>query len=421
MTGPCAALIAVGSELLTPERIDTNSLYITGRLNTLGIAVVAKAIVGDSHEDIVTAMNAALSRADVVIVTGGLGPTDDDLTRECAAEVLGVAQDEDPAITDQIRARFASRGLQMPEINRRQAMVPRGAEVLANPRGTAPGLWLVDGLRRMLLLPGPPPEMQPMLEDWCERHGRDLGGGTLLVRRVLKVATLGESHVEERAQPAYARWRERGLPVSPTILAAPGQVELHLTASTTNALEGAAALDEAVADLATALGENLFTTTGQSLEEVTGEMLRARRRTIACAESCTGGLLMSRLTDVPGSSEYVFGGIVAYSDDVKVQSLGVSAQLLEAYGAVSEPVGTAMADGVRERFKVDIGVGITGIAGPGGGTPTKPVGTVVIALSAEPEASVRTYQFRGNRQTIRLWATQVALDRVRRMLLKHRT
>jgi nicotinamide-nucleotide amidase len=421
MTGPTAALIAVGSELLTPERIDTNSLHITARLNALGVAVIGKTIVGDSRVDIVTAMNAALSWADVVIVTGGLGPTDDDLTRDCAAGVFGLTQEEDPAITEQIRQRFAKRGLVMPDINRRQAMVPRGAEVLSNPRGTAPGLWLVDGLRRLLLLPGPPPEMQPMFEEWCERHGPSLGGGTILLRRVLKVASMGESHVEERAQPAYARWRERGLPVSPTILAGPGQVELHLTVATTDPQEAAAVLEEATGDLTAAIGESLFTTTGQSLEEVTGDLLRARRLTIAGAESCTGGLLMSRFTDVPGSSDYVLGGVVAYSDEVKVHSLGVGRDLLQAYGAVSEPVGVAMADGVRERFHADVGVGITGIAGPGGGTPEKPVGTVVIALSADQGARVRTYQFRGNRQTIRMWATQVAMDQVRRLLLKHKT
>jgi nicotinamide-nucleotide amidase len=416
MTGSRAEIIAVGSELLTPYRVDTNSLHITERLNAIGVAVSGKAIVGDDREGIASAIRAALSRADLVVVTGGLGPTDDDLTRDAAADVFEIPQDEDPGITETIRRRFAARGLTMPEINRRQAMVPRGAEVLPNPRGTAPGLWLAQGTRRLLLLPGPPPELQPMLDAWCERHGKALGGGTHLVRRILRVASMSESHVEELARPAYARWRERGLPISPTILAAPGQIELHLTVSAASSDDAARVLDEAACELAAAVGENVFTTTGELLEEVTGALLRSRRKTIALAESCTGGLLASRLTDISGSSDYVIGGIVAYSNAVKIQELGVPSEMIESYGAVSEPVAAAMADGVRARFATDIGVGVTGIAGPGGGTPDKPVGTTVIAVSHADGATVRTHQFRGARQTIKFWATQMAMDAVRRHL-----
>ncbi len=417
MSGARAEIIAVGSELLTPSRIDTNSLHITGRLNAIGIAVTGKSIVGDDRAQIASALRGALSRAHLVVVTGGLGPTDDDLTRDVAAEVLGLPLEEDGAIVDVIRQRFESRGMTMPEINRRQAMVPRGAEVLPNPRGTAPGLWMVDGERRLLLLPGPPPEMQPMLEMWCGLHGASLAGGTCLVRRVLKVAGMSESHVEELAQPAYERWRASGLPVMPTILAAPGQIELHLTAAAQGAEEAAGALETAAQDLVAALGRRVFTTEGESLEEVTGRLLREQAKTIAVAESCTGGLLMSRLTDVAGSSDYVLGGVVAYSNALKIDLLGVPRELLEAHGAVSEPVGMAMADGIRTRHHADIGIGITGIAGPGGGTPEKPTGTVVIALSAEDGAHVRTYHFRGGRQAVKFWATQMAMEQVRRRLL----
>ncbi len=417
MTGACAEIIAVGSELLTPSRTDTNSLHITERLNAIGISIAAKAIVGDDRAQIAAAMENALAHADVVIVTGGLGPTDDDLTRDVAAEVFALQLEEDPAIVENIRQRFAARGLQMPEINRKQAQVPRGAEVLGNPRGTAPGLWLVDGLRRMLLLPGPPGEMQPMLEQWCERHGKALGGGVHLVRRVLKVANMTESHVEELAQPVYSRWRDAGALVA-TILATPGQIELHLTASAASREEAEAALEPAVAELVTALGGNVFTTRGESLEEVVGALLKGTHSTIAVAESCTGGLLLSRLTDVPGSSEYVIGGVVAYSNDLKIDLLGVDRALLDQHGAVSEPVAVAMAEGVRERHGASVAVGITGIAGPSGGSTAKPVGTVAIAVSSATGTRAWTQLFRGGRQQIKFWATQAALDAVRRLLIR---
>jgi nicotinamide-nucleotide amidase len=416
MIGTRAEIIAVGSELLTSSRIDTNSLHITERLNAIGIAVVGKGVVGDDRDQIAAAMSAALARADVVVVTGGLGPTDDDLTRDAAAVVFSLALDEDPSITERIRQRFAQRGLTMPEINRRQALVPRGARVLENPRGTAPGLWLADGGRRLLLLPGPPPEMQPMLEAWCAQWGAALSGGLHLVRRVLKVASMSESHVEELAQPAYARWRASALPVSPTILAAPGQIELHLTATAASAEDAAATLEVAASDLVQVLGESLFTTTGESLEEVTGAALRASGNTIAAAESCTGGLVLSRLTDVPGSSDYVVGGVVAYSNAVKIGALAVPKEMIDAYGAVSEPVAAAMAEGVRLKYGADVGIGVTGIAGPGGGSPDKPVGTTAIAVSSASGIVVRTYRFRGNRQMVKFWASQTALDQVRRLL-----
>lgn len=416
MTGACAHIIAVGSELLTPSRIDTNSLHITARLNSIGIAVAAKLVVGDDRDQIAAAIGDSLSRADVVIVTGGLGPTDDDLTREAAASVFGLELLEDTAIVEQIRQRFAARGLRMPEINRRQAMVPKGAEVLPNRRGTAPGLWIEDGLRRVLLLPGPPPEMEPMLDAWIERHGKPIGGGIHLVRRVLKVANVSESHVEEMAQPVYARWREAGLPLSVTILAAPGQIELHLTATTASREEADAVLDPAVEDLVEALHGHVFTTRGETLEEVVGRLLSESHSSIAVAESCTGGLLTSRLTDVPGSSEYVIGSVVAYSNVMKVEALDVPAALIEEHGAVSEPVAVAMADGVRARHRTTLGVGITGIAGPSGGSSAKPVGTVAIAISTPQGATVRTQLFRGNRQQVKFWATQAALEQIRRLL-----
>lgn len=413
-----AEIIAVGSELLTPSRIDTNSLYITERLNEIGIVIAAKSIVGDDRADLTAFIRAALRRADLVIVTGGLGPTDDDVTREAAAAALGLALEEDAAIVEGIRARFASRGLDMPAVNRKQALVPRGAEVLPNPNGTAPGLSLfIDG-RYLLLLPGPPVEMRPMLERWCAGRAAALAGSRSLIRRVLRVANMSESHVEEAAQPIYSRWVGAPVPIATTILAAPAQIELHLTATAASREAADAALAAAAEELAAAIGPAVFTTEGASLEEVVGHLLRARKQTISVAESCTGGLVSSRLTDVPGSSDYFLAGIVAYSNEAKTALLGVPAALIEQHGAVSEPVAVAMAEGARERNRATIGVGVTGIAGPGGGSAAKPVGTVAIATVAEGHpARVRTYRFRGGRQQIKLHASQTALDEVRRLLL----
>jgi nicotinamide-nucleotide amidase len=412
-----AAIVAVGSELLTPFRIDTNSLFVTERLNELGIEVVRKTVVGDELAGVANICRDALASIDLVVFTGGLGPTDDDVTREAVAAALDRPLEEDAAIAAGIERRFAARGLTMPEINRRQAMVPRGAAVLENPNGTAPGLWMEHEGRGVLLLPGPPPELQPMLEAWCRSVAAGRGGATPIRRRVLKITGRTESHVEEALQPLYARWQRADPPVSVTILAAPGQIELHLSARG----EPAAAqevLERAAAEAGDALGTDVFSDDGRSLEEVVGGLLRARGWKIAVAESCTGGLFASRLTDVPGSSDYVQLGVVSYSNVSKIDVLSVPADLIEVHGAVSEPVAVAMATGARERAHADVGVAITGIAGPGGGTRQKPVGTVALAvLGPDGVARVRTARFRGNRLQIKFQAAQAALDEVRRMLV----
>lgn len=413
-----AEIIAVGSELLTSAKVDTNSLYITARLNEIGIAVAAKAVVGDDRAQLASFLRQAAARADVVVVTGGLGPTEDDVTRDAAADAFGLELEEDPGIVQVIRARFESRGLAMPEINRRQAQVPRGARVLLNSRGTAPGLWIDHPAGRLLLVPGPPGEMRPMVDEWCAAEGPALAGGVCLATRVLKVANRAESHVDEIAQPVYTRWRGAQVPISTTILAAPGQIELHLTATASRRGDAEAALARAAEELVSRLGMDVFTTTGQSLEEVVGEQLIAAGATIAVGESCTGGLIASRLTDVPGSSTYMLAAVVAYSNAAKSAMLDVPAPLIDAHGAVSGVVAVAMADGARLRFGASIGVGITGIAGPGGGTPEKPVGTVFVAVSSEGRpAHVRSYQLRGGRAQIKFQASQAALDQVRRLLM----
>ena len=412
-----AEIVAVGSELLGSTRLDTNSLYIAERLARLGIELRAKAVVGDNRDDLAALFRQALTRADLIVLTGGLGPTDDDITREVVADVLGLPLDIDERIVEQIAARFAGRKMQMPEINRRQAHVPRGAVVLANANGTAPGLLISHERRLVALLPGPPREMQPMIERLCEGAFAERASGERLYRATLFVAGRSESYVEQLAQPLYAEWRRRTPAISTTILAAPGQIEFHLTVRDSDERSGRSAVDAARDELHRVLGEDVFSTDGRSMEEVVGAMLRDRGYRIAAAESCTGGQLTSRLTDVPGSSAYVYGALVAYSNDVKVRDLGVARDVLDTHGAVSEPVALAMIEGLRRTTPADVAVVITGIAGPDGGTPAKPVGTVVIAVQVPSQPIfVRTYSFLGNRAMVKFQSSQTALDRVRRLL-----
>ncbi len=411
-----ACIIAVGSELLTPFRVDTNSLAITERLNTIGYAVRLKTIVGDTVDELAQVVSSALVWADLIVLTGGLGPTEDDVTRDAVARVLQVPLEEDRAVVERIRARFVRRGMTMPDINRRQAMVPRGATLLDNANGTAPGLWIEHGRTAIVLLPGPPREMTSMLDAVIAERLAPRSGGAGLFRRVMKITGRTESDVDQQAQPIYGAWTSRAIPISTTILAMLGQIELHLTARAESRASADAALDAAVAELRTALGDAVYSVDGRPLEAVVGELLRARRATIAVAESCTGGLLASRLTDVPGSSDYVERGAVCYSNRAKTEWLGVTEALLARHGAVSEQVAEAMAAGIRSRAGVTVGVGVTGIAGPGGGTAEKPVGTVAIAVQTDDDARVRTFQFTGGREMVKFQASQAALNMVRLLL-----
>jgi nicotinamide-nucleotide amidase len=414
--GLTAAILAVGSELLTPHKTDTNSLYLTEVLNDLGIAVAFKSIVGDNRAELTAHVANALSRHRVVILTGGLGPTDDDLTREVVAEHLGLALDEDPAIIDAMEKRFAARGWKMPAVNRRQAMVPRGATVLANPHGTAPGLWIEHADRVMALLPGPPREMKPMMDGEVRRRLAALAGSVRLHRRLVRVAGKGESAVEEIVQPIYSRWLNQTPAIETTILAGLGQVELHLVTQFQDPSAAQGALDRAVVELSTALGPDLVSTNGSVLEAVVGDLLRARGWWVAFAESCTGGLATSRMTDIPGSSGYVERSVVAYSNRAKTELLDVPEALIAEHGAVSEPVALAMAAGIRRRAGVDVGIGITGIAGPGGGSEQKPVGTVCIAVDGS-DSKVRTFRFPGGREMVKAMSANWAIDMLRRHLI----
>jgi nicotinamide-nucleotide amidase len=411
-----AAVLAVGSEMLTPLRIDTNSLFITEQLNAIGIDVVFKGVVGDDRGELGTAVRTALSRVDLLVLSGGLGPTDDDVTRDVVADVLGLPMREQPAITERIRQRFASRGWTMPEINRRQAMVPEGAEVLENPNGTAPGLWIERDNRMLLLLPGPPRELKPMLRAVVSRLS-DRCASTTLLRRVIRITGRTESHADEALQPLYAEWNAAPVAIAATILAALGQIELHLSASTDGRERVEQALNRAVAQVQAVLGVDAYSVDGRPLEQVVGDLLLDRGWRVGAAESCTGGLITSRLTDVPGSSRYVDRSVVCYSNEAKVAMLQVPEALIAEHGAVSEPVAQAMAQGIRAIAGVEVDIGVTGIAGPGGGTAEKPVGMVCLAAVTPESSRVRTAKFLGEREQIKFQASQAALDMVRRMII----
>ena len=402
--------------MLTPFRVDTNSLIVTERLNALGYDVRLKVVVGDQVEELAQVFESALEWADLVVAIGGLGPTDDDITRVAIAQVLGVPLDVHEHVVERIRGRFARRGMEMPEINRRQAMAPRGATLIDNPNGTAPGLWIERGSTAIVLLPGPPREMTPMIETVVRDRLAERGGGHGLFRRVLKVTGRSESDVDTHAQPVYGRWTGAPIPIATTILAVMGQIELHLTARAKSRAEAEAALDVAAGELKAVLGQAVYSDDGRNLEAVVGDLLREKRFTVAVAESCTGGLLTSRLTDVPGSSAYVERGFMCYSNRSKVELLGVPETVLAEHGAVSEPVARAMAEGARARAGTNVGIGVTGIAGPDGGTPDKPVGTVAIAVDVEGDARVRTFQCIGGREQVKFQASQAALNMVRLML-----
>jgi len=414
-----AEIIAVGTELLTPFRSDTNSLFLTARLNELGIEVCRKSIVSDESTDLASAVRDALERTDLLIVCGGLGPTDDDRTRETVSDVLGLALKEDPLIINSLIERFSIRKLTMPENNRRQALVPVGAVVIDNPNGTAPGLWIEAVDQVVVLLPGPPRELEPMFTRVASDRLSGRVETTRLYRRVLRVVGRGESHVEEATHPIYERWRRVEPQVLTTILASPGLVELHLSTRTRCPDVATAVLDDATSELATILGDHLLSADGRSLSEVVGGLLERHDLKVAVGESCTGGLVTARLVDTPGSSRYVGTGLVAYSNEGKRELLGVDPDLLKINGAVSEAVAVAMAEGARKKGVADIGVGVTGVAGPSGGSEEKPVGTVCFGIVGPGNLrEAKTELFVGNRSGIRLQASQTALDLLRRVLLR---
>jgi nicotinamide-nucleotide amidase len=409
-----AEILAIGSELLGPLRAETNSAWLTERLLDAGIEVAARVTLADDLALVESAFRAALGRADVVIATGGLGPTADDLTREGAAGALGRALRRDEALLDALRARFARFQRPMAPTNAQQADRIDGAEALPNARGTAPGQIVEADGRVLVLLPGPPGEMKPMFDEQVLPRLRAKAGASSVVRRrVMKIAAMGESDVDERAAPVYSRFENPRT----TILGAAGQVELHLVGRGDDEADAEHRIEALAALLRAALPGRFFSEDGRELPEVVVALLREREQRIGLAESCTGGLLASRLTGVPGASLVLERGFVAYANRAKVEVLGVDEALLARQGAVSEEVAAAMAAGARRTAGAEVGVGITGIAGPGGGTPEKPVGLVYVAIDGAAGTRVRRSVFPGARERVRHQATQVALEMVRRGLL----
>jgi nicotinamide-nucleotide amidase len=408
-----AEIIAVGSELLTPFRTDTNSLWLTDRLNSVGVEVKLKTIVGDDDARLEETIRDALKRSGVVVLTGGLGPTEDDITRKIAARALGRRLSLDERVLEEIRAKFLRWGRKMPEINARQAMVMEGAEVLPNPNGSAPGMYLEHDSRVVVLLPGPPREMKPMFDDQVLPKLAARAGGVRVARRVLRVAGLGESAVDERIAPVYTQYKNP----QTTILFTNTDIEIHLTAQGKTEQEAELLLDGLSGQLEERLGDSVFAFRGETMEQVVGLRLAVGGFNLAVAESCTGGLIAHRLTEVPGSSSYFMEGVVTYSNEAKTRLLGVPAELIERHGAVSAEVAEAMAEGVKRRAATDFGLAVTGVAGPGGGTEEKPVGLVYVSLADDAHTEHRRIMLPGDRHLIRWRASQAALDLLRRRLI----
>lgn len=408
-----AEIIAIGSELLAPDRTDTNSLWLTEQLNRLGIEVKLKTVVGDDDARLEEAIKDATRRSKVVVTTGGLGPTEDDITRKVTARALGRRLLLNEDLLAEIRQRFQSFGVAMPERNSRQAMVIEDAEVLPNPNGTAPGMFIDHKGTAIVLLPGPPREMKPMFENHVASRLASRAGSQKVVRRMLRVAGMGESAVDEKIAPIYSQYENP----QTTILFNQSEIEIHLTARGRTEADAEALLDRLSEQIEERLGISVFAFAGETMEQVVGLKLSVGGYTLAVAESCTGGLLAQRLTDVPGSSKYFIEGVVTYSNDAKMRALGVEPILFLEHGAVSAPVAEAMAEGIRNRAETDFGLAITGIAGPGGGTEEKPVGLVYIAIASESGTEHRKLNLPGDRHLVRWRASQAALDLLRRRLI----
>jgi nicotinamide-nucleotide amidase len=412
-----AEIIAIGSELLTPFRQDTNSLYLTEKLNQLGVEVIFKTVVGDDRKRLTGAASLAVSRAEIVIFMGGLGPTEDDLTREALADALGLELHRDPAIITSLEQRFAARGWKMAPNNLKQADLITGATVLPNANGSAPGQWMsgkYEGRERIImLLPGPPHELKALFEEQCVPRLRAKLPPQFIATRELKITGLGESQCDARVAPIY----QLATDVQTTILAGAGEIQLHMKTRAGSIEAAQARVDQLVGKIEEELGDCVFSDNGDSMEQIVGYYLQMRNATLAVAESCTGGLLAERITSVSGSSRYFVGGAVVYSNQLKTAFADVPADLIEKHGAVSGEVAGALAEGIRRRTGATLGLGVTGVAGPTGGTAEKPVGLVFHALASDGGTEVAERRFPGDRKRIRRFASQQALDMVRRKLM----
>ena len=408
-----AEIIAIGSELLTPDRTDTNSLWLTEKLNEIGVEVKLKTVVGDDEARLEEVIRDALKRSDIVITTGGLGPTEDDITRQVSARAIGRELVYHKEIEDHLRERFRAWGRDMPDINKRQAWAIEGSEILPNPNGSACGMFIETDEKSLAVFPGPPREMQPMFERHVFPKLREKADGILVRRRVLKVTGMGESAVDEAAAPIYREYPS----VQTSILFNKSEVELHLAASADDEEEAARTLEEIISRIADKLGSAVFTTNGESMEQVIGKLLTSRKETVSTAESCTGGLVARRLTELAGSSAFFMEGAVTYSNQAKVRTLSVPQETLDNFGAVSSETAEAMARGMRARAGTDYAISVTGVAGPDGGSQEKPVGTVWFGLADKSGVKTVKVFLPGDRYLIRWRSSQVALDLLRRHIL----
>ncbi len=409
-------IIAVGSELLTPYYQDTNSLYITSQLNDLGLNVAFKTIVGDDPGSLLSCFKLAFKRADIVFIIGGLGPTSDDITREIFAEASGKELEFRSDLLDYIKSRFKKRGLSMTSSNEKQAFVIKGSEFIENRVGTAPGLWIEESGFTAVLLPGPPIELKTMFESGVMPRMEKYRNG-FNFRKILKITGITESGIETLVSDLYPKSPE----IEMSVLAYPGQIEIHITSHSLSSSEKAASMiDPLIKSLKGRLKNNIFSEKNEELEEVVGKLLLKKKQTLSTAESCTGGLLGHRITNIPGSSSYFLQGVQVYSNQAKKELLEIDEDVIKKHGAVSAEVAGQMAEGIRKKSVSDFGLAITGIAGPGGGTKEKPVGLVFTALSWNNGTKVDKNQFLGLRGSVKFQATQKAMDMLRRHILLNR-
>lgn len=409
-----AEIIAIGSELLTPDRTDTNSLWLTEKLNEIGIEVKLKTIVGDDELRLEETIKDALKRSETVITTGGLGPTEDDITRQVAARATGRELIFREDLVEELHQRFRHWGREMPEINKRQAFVIEDAEVLPNPNGSASGMMVETNGKFLVIMPGPPREMQPMFENYVLPKLKAAAGEIYVRRKILRVSGMGESAIDEAIAPVYKNYET----VQTSILFNRSEVEVHLVAHSESAAEAEKVLQELSSRIVEKLGIAVFATEGETMEEIVGQLLAEKGKTLSVAESCTGGLIGERLTDISGSSAYFIEGVIAYANEAKVRTLNVPPELIKTYGAVSAEVAEAMAKGMRERAGTDFAISVTGIAGPTGGTEEKPVGLVFIGFADASLVKSLRIILPGDRYLIRWRASQAALDYLRRQILK---
>jgi len=407
-----AEIIAVGSELLAHDKLDTNSLFITEQLNALGVEVGRKVVVGDDRARLTAAVRQAIDNAEIVVLSGGLGPTEDDLTRDAVAAALGRELIFSDEILGWIEQRFRQINRKMADINRRQAYLVESAEPLPNPRGTAPGQWIGLGSRVVMLLPGPPGELKPLFVNECVPRLQRFLPPQVIRTRFYRVAGMGESDLDALIAPVYTRVANP----TTTILSGPSDIQVHLRARGANAEDAEALLEAIAPEIERLLGDRIYSRNGDLLETVIGEMLRQRGATLSVAESCTGGMLAQRITSVPGSSDYFSGGFLVYSNRMKTDLLGVPAGLIERHTAVSEEVARAMAECARSRTGSSYAVSTTGEAGPESSTGA-PVGTVFIGIASPKGVEARRISVPGDRQRVRTLASQLALDFLRRRMM----